>query len=367
MKIGILGTRGIPNKYGGFEEFAEQISKVFRAFDHEVFVYCEGELDFVRTQDNGIILVFVKSNSSSFINQFIYDYKCTKDACLRDLDIIYHAGYVTSVIGNLFFYQKLKDKLIYNMDGLEWKRSKFSYLTRYTIRILERIAVRSCENLVADNIGIQKYIKNKYKKDSTLIEYGVMSVINKPNISDVTDKELRRLLELIPKKFDLLIARFEPENSIREIFMAYQKLGIPLVVVSNINTDFYSEIYKEICNYEGLILLGPIYNKFFLNYLRSECRYYVHGHTVGGTNPSLLEAMICGCKIFAHDNEFNRDVLSDFGTYWKNSNELINLLDRVELVKFKEEFNQIKYVTDRFDWNLIGLKHLQLFEKIRNV
>ena len=353
MKIGLLGTRGIPNRYGGFEEFAEQVCKYWADSGHEVFVYCEDNESKEVYEYDKVSQVFIKASKLPGLSQFIYDYRCTKHALIQNLDVIYHAGYATSVFGNLVFKKGLNGKLIYNMDGLEWKRSKFNRITRGLTKKLEKAAALSGAELVSDNKGIQDYLKSEYGVPSTLIEYG----------ADVINDEIE-CFEGYPEVFDLVIARFEPENHIEEIIAAYEnQRDTTLVLVANMNTKLYYKLSSRIERAPNIIFNGPIYDKKELAFLKTNCRYYIHGHSVGGTNPSLLEALAGGCNIMIHDNEFNKDVVSKHGHCWSTQAELESLLksDPKRLTKVED---QLEYCTKRFSWKKISEKHLDLFGKM---
>jgi len=350
MKIGILGTRGIPNNYGGFEEFAQHMAFRWVSKGHNVVVYCEEKAKREVLSVDRLELVYIPGSNLPFINQIAYDFKCTRHALEIGCDIIYHAGYATSALGNLFFSSQLHGRLIYNMDGLEWKRTKFNFFTRSMIRLFERIAVNSSAELVSDNVGIQNYLVSKYSRNSHLIEYG-------SELPVVTSK----IYDNYPNSFDLVIARFEPENNIEIILKAYESCPSKnLVIVANTNTRFYSALKERICKAKNIYFRGPVYNKEELSYLRTKCRFYIHGHSVGGTNPSLLEALVAGCSILIHGNEFNRDVVREFAREWINEVDLIGLIEGSGCAN--DNFaRQISYSKERFDWEKISNLHLDLF------
>lgn len=353
MKIGLLGTRGIPNRYGGFEEFAEQVCKYWADSGHEVFVYCEDNENKEVFEYKKVNQVFIKASKLPGLSQFIYDYRCTKHALTQNLDVIYHAGYATSVFGNLIFKKGVDGKLIYNMDGLEWKRSKFNRITRWLTKKLEKVAATSSAELVSDNKGIQDYLKSEYAVSSTLIEYG----------ADIINNEIVHF-NGYPQVFDLVIARFEPENHIQEIIAAYEnQKESTLVLVANTNTKLYKKISSRIEQAQNIIFNGPIYDKGELAFLRTNCRFYIHGHSVGGTNPSLLEALAGGCNILIHDNDFNKDVVGQHGRTWSNQIELENLIS-ANAERCTTIDDQKKYCAERFNWKLISDKHLELFGKL---
>ena len=353
MKIGLLGTRGIPNRYGGFEEFAEQVSKYWADSGHEVFVYCEDNVNKEVFEYDNVYQVFIKAPKLPGLTQFIYDYMSTKNALLHELDIIYHAGYATSVVGNLLFKNRLTGRLVYNMDGLEWKRSKFNRITRWLTKKLEKTAAMSGAELVSDNKGIQDYLITEYGVRSTLIEYG----------AHIVDNDID-YFKGYPKVFDLVIARFEPENHIEEIINAYEnQQEATLVLIANKNTKLYHQLAARIENAQNIIFKGPVYDKNELAYLKTTCRYYIHGHSVGGTNPSLLEALAGGCNILIHDNDFNKDVVGQYAQLWLNQRELENLISS-NSERLTKVDNQKKYCAERFNWNLISKRHLDLFERL---
>ena len=355
MKIGLLGTRGIPNRYGGFEEFAEKVSTLWAEAGHEVYVYCEDIEVKAPLEIPNVFQIYIGGSKISGIGQFIYDTLCTRDAINRDFDIVYHAGYATSVIGNLFYRKRLTGRLIYNMDGLEWKRSKFSGLTKAITRKLESIAAKSGAVLVADNKGIKNYLDITYGVNSNLIEYGAL----------IPEKNLEVNLELkykYPREFDLVIARFEPENHIEEIIRSYEKAQKTLVLVANQGTSLYTKLESFLSTSQYIVFNGPIYDKNELEHLKRTCRYYIHGHSVGGTNPSLLEAMASGCLVLAHRNDFNSDVLGGHGFLWSNETELKDLIVKDLLRSNDDVLFQIDYCKRRFDWSKIAQQHLFVFE-----
>lgn len=352
MRIGLLGTRGIPNRYGGFEEFAEQVSILWAKKGNEVFVYCEDGDNRTILNYPGVYQVFIKPSKIPFFGQMIYDYRSTKHALGLDLDIYYHAGYATSVLGNCILMLNRRFNLIYNMDGLEWKRTKFNRFTRILTKRLEKMAVLSGAELVSDNMGIKDYILSEYGVNSTLIEYG----------AEIFNSSVTKYTKY-PETFDLVIARFEPENHIEEILSTYESSGNTLVLVANTGTKHFKKLERRILQSRNIIFNGPVYDKEELAFLKEKCRYYIHGHSVGGTNPSLIEALAAGCMILVHSNEFNLDVVQGHAHSWHSKRDLQHLVDS-QLIRRTSKQDQVDYCTERFNWNKIADLHLDLFEKI---
>jgi glycosyltransferase involved in cell wall biosynthesis len=208
------------------------------------------------------------------------------------------------------------------MDGLEWKRSKYSKPVRLFLRFAERLAVKYSHYHVADSIGIQQYLKLKYNIESTYLPYGSFVFEN-------YDQKIIEDYKLKPFAYNILVARMEPENHIEEIIEAHilSETDKPLVLVGNyLKTKFGRYLFEKYKNRTNILFLGGIYDQFRLNNLRYFSNLYFHGHSVGGTNPSLLEAMGSNCLICAHNNPFNQTILGSEAFYFKGSNDLADII-----------------------------------------
>ena len=179
MKIGIIGTRGIPNYYGGFEQFAEYLSVDLVKAGHEVFVYNSHSHPFQESNWNGVNIIHCNDPEDKMgtAGQFIYDLNCILDSRKRKFDIILQLGYTSSSIWGWLLPSK--SIIVTNMDGLEWKRSKYSKPVQKFLQFAEYLGVKFSDHLIADSVGIQSYLKEKYKKDSVYIPYGA-NVFNSP-------------------------------------------------------------------------------------------------------------------------------------------------------------------------------------------
>ncbi|OFX16421.1 MAG: hypothetical protein A2033_08220 [Bacteroidetes bacterium GWA2_31_9] len=347
MKIAILGTRGIPNNYGGFEEFAENLALQLVLRNHNVTVYCPESHPYNSTTFNKINLI--KINSLEWLgvfSQLIYDYKCMSDATKKNFDVVLMCGYSSSPFYYLF---KNKFKLLTtNLDGIEWKRSKWNFLIKKYLQIAEKIAVKKSHISVADNIEIQKYFEKKYKIKPSYIPYGA-AIFTNPN------KAVINKLNLESNNYFLIISRLEPENSIKEILESYikSKSKKKLVIISNFNANYFGKkIHSEYKHNSQIIFTSDIYDKTILNNLRYFSYAYIHGHTVGGTNPSLLEAMACNCKIIAHNNNYNKAILGDDALYFDNLSQLSQLFISDDLKKINT-FNNINKINELYNWKQI--------------
>lgn len=334
MKIGIIGTRGIPNNYGGFEQFAENFALYLREKGHEVSVYNSSLHPFKETNYKGvkIIACFDPENKIGTAGQFVYDLCCIRDSRKRNFDIILQLGYTSSSIFSFLFPKKAK--IVTNMDGLEWKRSKYSPKVQKFLRMAEKWAVKYSDYLIADSTEIQNYLMRTYQNDSTYIPYGA-------NIFNTPDDTVLKTYELEPQAYNILIARLEPENNIETVIKAHLESGIntPLLIIGNQNTHYGHYLLKH---YESLHVrfLGAIYNQATLNNLRYYSSKYFHGHSVGGTNPSLIEAMASNSFIFAHDNVFNKNILGSDAYYFDSVETLTELLKAQHFKKDHPNFLQ---------------------------
>jgi glycosyltransferase involved in cell wall biosynthesis len=321
MKIGILGTRGIPNAYGGFEQFAQYLALGLQKKGHEVYVYNSSEHPYRDKEWNGVHIVHCKDWEKTIgtAGQFIYDYHCFRDAARRNYDILLQLGYTSSSVWHRLWPEKAVN--IINMDGLEWRRSKYNRFTRKFLWQAERLAVKHGNILIADSIGIRDYLREEYGRPSAYIPYGA-------DIPTAFDPEIPGRYGLHRDGYHLLIARMEPENNIEIIVRGWMssRKDRPLVLIGNPGNRFGQYLMRTY-RHEKLHFIGAIYESEVVNSLRHYSSYYFHGHSVGGTNPSLLEAMACGCNIAAHDNIFNKAILGRDAFYFAGSDDIKVLLD----------------------------------------
>jgi glycosyltransferase involved in cell wall biosynthesis len=355
MKIAILGTRGIPNHYGGFEQYAELLSTyLVEHTDWEVTVYNSHNHPYQSDTFNGVNIVhrYDPEYKLGTVGQFIYDYNCIRHINSVGYDIIYQLGYTSSSIFN--FLLKNDALLVTNMDGLEWKRSKYKKPVQKFLKYAERLAIKHSDVLIADSIGIQQYLKAEYNVESYFSAYTA-------TIPNNFEMDILKQYQLIEKGYDLVIARMEPENNVETIIKGHLSDGIPLVLVGGLNTPFAQHLVKTYGSNNSIQFIGAIYNKKTIDALRYYSRFYFHGHSVGGTNPSLLEAMACSCNIIAHDNIFNRSILESDATYFKDENEILQILNQEipKPVNSKIQNNiykiQHKYSEEFIFHNLIGV------------
>ncbi|MBW8198977.1 DUF1972 domain-containing protein [Flagellimonas abyssi] len=358
MKIAILGTRGVPNYHGGFEQFAEHFSVYLASLGHEVYVYNSHTHPYKKKVFNGakIIHCYDAEEKIGTAGQFIYDLNCIIDSRKRDFDILLQLGYTSSSIWH--WLMPKNTLIITNMDGLEWKRSKYSKNIRYFLKKAEKWAVNNSDFLISDSIGIKKYLMETYNAESQFIAYGA-NIFNQPNENDIEQYN-----EAKPYLYNMLIARLEPENNIEKILdgVVMSESDLPFLVIGKYETRFGEYLKQKYADEKRIVFLGGIYNQLHLNNLRYFSNLYFHGHSVGGTNPSLLEAMASNSFIVAHDNIFNKSVLGENAFYFSDKERVSKILDT--LVKKDHEHliraNERK-IKDFYSWEKINKKYLDYF------
>jgi glycosyltransferase involved in cell wall biosynthesis len=358
MKIAILGTRGVPNYYGGFEQFAEFFSVYLVEKGHEVYCYNSHDHPFQEKSFYGVNIIHKHDPEYKLgtFGQFIYDYNCIMDSRQRDFDIILQLGYTSNSIW--YFLLPKKSIIITNMDGLEWKRTKYSKPVQQFLKFAERLAATSSDYLISDSLGIEKFLKNRYNKESTYIAYGAHPFTN-------PDAAILKEYNLEKDSYNMIMARFEPENNFEMVLdgVVMNEEKMPILVIGKHNTKYGEYLKNKYKSHSNIRFLGGIYNLEHLNNLRFFSNLYFHGHSVGGTNPSLLEAMASKAFIIAHNNDFNKAILKENAHYFSNPTEVKNILhtikksDNLQLVQ-----NNFDAIVNEYNWDKINGEYLQLFE-----
>lgn len=368
MKIAFVSTRGIPNNYGGFEQFAEYISVGMAQRGHEVVVYSHKFHPYQESTYKGVRIKHIYSPETwmgSSVGSFFYDFASLRDALKKeDFDIIYEAGYTSIIPAYIWFNVKKRKRPIFttNMDGLENKRSKFSPMVRRFLDWEEKMAVKYSHYLIADNMGIHDYYKEKYGKESKFLAYGA-------DIHDDFKAEYLEEFGLKSEEYYILIARLEPENNIVMAIEGYlhskENGRRPLIVVGKTNTPHGKELVEKYGNERNVEFVGGIYDFKKLDSVRHFSKAYFHGHSVGGTNPSLLEAMAAGCFIFAHDNIFNRAVLKENAFYYPSADKVTEYLNRIDTIaegsKIQYTARNIEVIRNEYSWESLIDKHEKYF------
>ncbi|PWG78719.1 DUF1972 domain-containing protein [Pararcticibacter amylolyticus] len=365
MKIAILGTRGIPNNYGGFEQCAEFLALGLVKKGYEVIVYNSHNHPYQESNWNGVELVHCYDPEFKLgtAGQFIYDLNCIRDLKSRDVDVVLQLGYTSSSIWGWLLPKNVV--VTTNMDGLEWKRTKYSSKVRKFLLWAERLGVKYSDHLISDSVGIQDYLKDKYGKESTFIPYGAY-------VSDTPDSKVLDEYKITEYEYDLLIARLEPENSIEVILdgVSQAKTGRPFLVIGKHETKYGEYLKLKYSSDESIRFVGGIYDITKLNSIRYYSNIYFHGHTVGGTNPSLLEAMASNSLICANLNPFNQYILGKDAVYFSNSEEVSKVLTSI----FKQDLfckemilNNTNKIHNVYNWDIIVQQYADHLQSIKGI
>lgn len=348
----ILGVRGIPAQHGGFETFAEKISLYLISQGWEVTVYCQEDGVGVITESvwQGVRRIHIPVNRAGAAGTVIFDWKATRHALTQD-GLFLTLGYNTAVF-NLM--QRIKGQTnVINMDGIEWRRDKWGVIAKTWFWLNERVGCWVGNHLVADHPKIKEHLATRVSADKiSMIPYGGDEVI-------IADISLLSPYGIDAGNFSIIIARPEPENSFLEMVRAFSctQRNHKLVVLGDF-TPATNNFHRQVIEAASaeVVFPGAIYAAPVVQALRFYSRFYLHGHRVGGTNPSLVEAMGAGCAVIAHDNHFNRWVAGPDAAYFKDEPTCAALFDRlllndasVEQMKAasRTQFNQ------RFTWSQI--------------
>lgn len=322
-KIAVLGIRGIPAAHGGFETFAEHLAMFLHDRGWHVTVYCQEEGVGPVFEDSweGIRRVNVPVKGDGPASTVVFDWKATHLAARERGGVILTLGYNTAVFCARLRLASLPN--VINMDGIEWKRAKWGVVARAWFWLNDWAGCWFGNHLVADHPEIKRHLETRVGGGKvTVIAYGA-DLINEADESPVRD------LGLIPGRIVTVIARAEPENSLLEIVSSFsrKRRDCTLVVLGKYDRGHaYQRAVLEAASSE-VKFVGAIYDKTIVAALRYHSMLYVHGHQVGGTNPSLVEALGAGNAVLAHDNRFNRWVAGNGAIFFAGADECGNAFD----------------------------------------
>jgi glycosyltransferase involved in cell wall biosynthesis len=358
IKIAVVGTVGIPANYGGFETLVEQLvqnksSEVqytiycsSKSYNQKLKVYNEAKLEYINLKANGI---------QSILYDVISLIKASKNS--DTILVLGVSGCAILPIFRLFS----KKKLIINIDGLEHKRDKWNKFIRKFLKFSEAQAVKYGDVIITDNKGITDYVINEYGMSSELIAYGGDHVIQ-----DVTNDEQQKILNqynLLSEGYSLAICRIEPENNVHMILEAFEKTRKSLVFIGNWQKNEYGKaLAKKYVDSKYVRITPSVYDLKILNILRRNCSFYLHGHSAGGTNPSLVEAMFFMKPIFAFDCVYNRESTENKAFYFKNVDELARLIGNTTTENKRNAADMYEIANRRYRWKFIARQYEMLYQ-----
>ena len=320
----ILGIRGVPAAHGGFETFAEQLALYLTANGWQVTVYCQeqGKGAAYESEWQGVRRMHIPVVGDNALSTIKFDWQAARHAA-RQGGLCLTLGYNTAIFN---LWQRLNGQTnIFNMDGLEWQRDKWRFLERLWLWLNERAGCWLGQHLVADHPEIKAHLETRVASEKiTMIPYGAHSV-------NQSTRELLAPFGVVANEYSIIIARPEPENSILEMVAAFstKKRNHKLVVLGKFesNNAYHQQVLAAAS--KEVIFVGAIYDVPTVSALRFYCRCYFHGHTVGGTNPSLIEALGAGNAVLAHNNKFNRWVAKQGAVYFNDEADCALLLEQL--------------------------------------
>ena len=324
MKVSIIGTNGLPSKYGGFETLAKYLN-IHLGENHDITVYCSKTPKKDRLINYmGAKLIYFPFKANGWQSLF-YDFFTIIHALIKSdsLIILGFSGAFAFPLNKIF-----KKNIIFNIGGIEWKKVRgahfSSILEIYLKKIMERLCVDNSNFIVIDNFYFDKYINDKYNKKPILAEYGGDHAI----FEKIEDKDLQNY-SFLNEDYDLSISRAQPDMNIHLLIESYKKIkNRNLVIISNWNISSYGiDLYKRnIDTYPNIFLINAIYDVKTLNKIRSNANIYLHSHSLCGTAPSLVEAMFLSLPVISFDMPTNRNTTENSAIYFKDSDELSKIL-----------------------------------------
>lgn len=353
-RIAIIGTVGIPAKYGGFETLAEQlVTRLCHEFMFTVFCSKKAYPEAERERDNGVVKKIYLPFAANGLQSIIYDVvSVIWGLFVADVLLVLGvSGALILPVVKLFS----RKKIILHIDGLEWKRAKWNNIARKYLKLSEAVGVRFADVIIADNEEIRNHVRDSYKCEGVLIAYGGDHVITGEVSGRSSDGQ---------DKYAFSVCRIEPENNIEMILLAFSKMpSEKLILVGNwFNSSYSKMLYEKYSKYANLQLTPPIYDIKALNKLRGNCWMYIHGHSAGGTNPSLVEAMCLELPVLAYAVNYNIYSTRNKALYFSSENELVDVYQSVTEGKRDSVAFDMKHIADEsYKWSIIIDKYKEIF------
>lgn len=385
--IFIVGSKGIPANYGGYETFVDKLTEYENSGRIEFHVSCiSTKADYnkkdAQFQYHGAHCFMLKERCGGSARAIFYDIdainysiKYIKEHNIKDAVIYVLACRIGPFIGHL--KKKIHDvgaTLYVNPDGHEWKRAKWSPLIRKYWKISEKYMIKHADLVVCDSVNIEKYIQNDYAEfhpKTTFIAYGAETSKSELKSGDKEVEEWYKAFDIKPKNFYLIVGRFVPENNFETMIKEFikSKTDKDLVIITGYeNNSFYDELLKE-THFDKdarIKFVGTVYNPELLKKIRQDAYGYLHGHSVGGTNPSLLEALGSTDVNLLYDVGFNREVGENGALYWsKEYGMLAYMIEKAdaltadEIAKLSEKAK--KRIEQYYSWEYIAERYEKLF------
>ena len=364
LKIAIIGSRGYPYVYSGYETLIKELSERLVGRDCEVTVYCHRNLFKEKPAlVNGIKLVYIPTIETKSLSQLIHSFLSMCHAVVSDVDVIFAVNAANGPYG--LISKIFRKRTAINVDGLEWLRPKWNGLGAIYFKTAARLSTILFDQIINDSDEMRKVYLNLFKKESVVIAYG--ATIRKSDNPSLIQQWL-----ITPNEYYLVVGRMIPDNNADIIvkgFLASNSTKKMVVVGDVFYKDNYADALKALKD-ERLVFTGYVNDPHVLAALYHHCYVYVHGHEFGGTNPTMIKAMACGCAILALNTVFNKEMLNNdlYGIYFEKNQEAvrqqINYADQYPKEIKKLSQNSHLGITDKYNWDYITDQYLEVFRRL---
>ncbi|WP_076416912.1 DUF1972 domain-containing protein [Colwellia sp. UCD-KL20] len=342
--IAIIGTVGVPACYGGFETLVENLLDE-KDKEHNITVYCSSKSYNKQTskyKNARLHFIPLKANG---VQSMPYDIWSLLHAIYTGADQVLILG-VSGCICLPFIRLFSKVKIVTNIDGLEWRRGKWSKFAKNFLKYSEGLAVKYSDTIIADNQAIANYVTDEYGVIPEVIAYG-------------GDHAVTSALSIVDNDYAMALCRIEPENNVEMILESFSQTSKNLKFIGNWdNSDFGKKMKAKYQTFKNIEMLSPVYDLTTLFEIRQKCSFYVHGHSAGGTNPSLVEMMHFNKTILAFDCNYNKASTENSAHYFSNVDDLVALINQSDTVDNAE--NMLKIAQRRYTWKIVKQQYLNL-------
>lgn len=359
IKLSIIGSRGYPYVYSGYETFVKELSERLKD-KYDITIYCHKNLFNDKPNSiNGINLIYTPSINSKYFSQIINSFFSFIHVCFSKSEVVLVVNSANGFFGILT--KIFRKKTLINVDGMEWLRPKWNWIAKCFFYVSSKIATLFYDEIITDAEEMRKIYRKKFNRDSHVIAYG--AEIKKSVNCDLIHKYNLKKLD-----YYLVIGRLIPDNNIEFIISEFisSSTSKKLVIVGDVPyKDKFSTRIKSIDD-SRLIFTGYIINQSLLSELYYNCYVYIHGHEYGGTNPTLIRALASSTSIIALNTNFNKEMLQNFKygkPFLKNENSLSRLItycDKNPIEMKKNRNNSVNGVSEKYDWNEISKKYSNL-------
>jgi len=370
MKVSIIGVKGYPIVYGGYETLIHSLSERLMNKNIELTIYCHSSLFKEKLKKvNGINLVYLPAIEKKTLSQLTHSFLSTLHACFTNADMIFYVNVANAPFGIL--PKLFNKKTIINVDGIEWQRPKWKGLGSVYYKMCARLIKYFFNKVITDAVQMQILYKNQFKTDSSVITYGS----EQPNWYD---PGILSRFNIISRDFYLVVGRMIPDNNLDVIIDEYilSKTSKKLVIIGDdiFKGSFALSIQNKIKGNKNVVLTGYVKNFDHLCTFYKNCFAYIHGHEFGGTNPTMITALNEGCFILSIDTPFTREMLDNgrHGIYFKKDKlSLANAISKYEMIDNAEKIEQLRNlgeirVQENYNWDKIADKYYRVFNELNS-